>query len=179
VVLRTLSQARAWRPAVVARLARTLGVTQNPMPSFISIACDCGGPEARFVGERKVLLYQALSRSVSSTHCSAIDEYALVLYVDGSVAKYGPEGLSRLRFAKVRRYISVDLVVSETRWKSLERSELDALLVEQVKLGLEACCQRLERDRQHVDRTAFMSQVEQGFADFLSHRSSELSPSDA
>jgi hypothetical protein len=28
VVLRTLSQARAWRPAVVARLARTLGCTK-------------------------------------------------------------------------------------------------------------------------------------------------------
>jgi hypothetical protein len=28
VVLRTLSQARAWRPAVVARLARTLGITK-------------------------------------------------------------------------------------------------------------------------------------------------------
>ncbi len=149
------------------------------MPSFISIACDCGGPEAVIVAERKVLLYQALTRSVFSTYCSAIDEYAFVLYVDGSIAKYGPEGLSRLRFAKARRYITVDLVVPETRWKSLERNELDAILVEQVKLGLEACCQRLERDRQHVNRTAFMSQVEQGFVDFLSQGSSELSPSDA
>ena len=34
MVLRTLSQARAWRPAVVARLARTLGVIDNFMPTY-------------------------------------------------------------------------------------------------------------------------------------------------
>ena len=36
MVLRTLSQARAWRPAVVARLARTLGGAIEAQPLFRS-----------------------------------------------------------------------------------------------------------------------------------------------
>ena len=44
MVLRPFSQARAWRPAVVARLARTLGVMTNPTPrhSWIVLATAGG-----------------------------------------------------------------------------------------------------------------------------------------
>ena len=41
MVLRTFSPARAWRPAVVARLAQTLGVTNSmSLPSLILFDCD-------------------------------------------------------------------------------------------------------------------------------------------
>ena len=83
------------------------------MDAAISIGCEQGGPEGGFFAKLKVPLYQTLSRHVTSTHCAAIDSYALVLRVDGSLATYGEEGNARLRFARGRRYITVDIQVPE------------------------------------------------------------------
>ena len=145
----------------------------------ISIGCECGGPEAVIFATRKVALHKALERHVTSTQCAAIDEFALVLRVDGRLTQYGPEGTSRLRFAKARRYITVDLQIPESRWKPLLPDELDAYLVTQVRAGLEACCTRLERDGYEVHRTALMAQVAQGFNEFISKDASEPSSSAA
>ena len=46
--------------------------------SIISIGAQCGGPDASLVGDLKVPLYQALVRNLTSSHCAAVDEYALV-----------------------------------------------------------------------------------------------------
>lgn len=87
------------------------------MRTVISIGCEQGGPEGGFVAKLKVPLYQTLSRHVTSTHCSAVDSYALVLRVDGSLATYGEEGNACLRFAKARRYITVDIQIPEHVWR--------------------------------------------------------------
>jgi hypothetical protein len=137
------------------------------MSSFISIGCECGGPEARHIAERKVALYQALSSAVTSTFCSAIDEYALVLRVDGRLAQYGPEGVANVRFAKTKRHISADLQIPETTWRSLVADGLDAYLAKLVELGLEACIARLTREGQQVDSQALVAEVQKGIAVFL------------
>ena len=140
------------------------------MSSIISIGCECGGPEAFIVSTRKVALSKALAKHVSSTHCAAIDEFALVLRVDGSLSQYGPEGVARLRFAMAKRYITVDLQIPESCWKPLSTEELDAYLVGQIRLGLEACCARLAKAGHEVHQEALLSQVAQGADDFLSRR---------
>jgi hypothetical protein len=137
------------------------------MSSYISIGCECGGPAAQIVGQRKVPLYQALSRAVSSTFCSAIDEYALVIRADGSLARYGAEGVAKLRFAKTKRYITVDLQIPESVWKPLTPSELDAYLANLVVRGLEACIARLEVDGHHVHKESLMAEVQRGVAEYL------------
>ncbi len=142
------------------------------MTSFISIGCECGGPEARIIGERKVPLYQALSRAVSSTYCPAIDTYALVIRADGSLAQYGAEGLARLRYSKTRRYITADLQIPESVWKPLAQNELDAYLAGLVVRGLEACTARLQRDGHPVEQESLMAEVQRGVAEYLQPNSS-------
>jgi hypothetical protein len=137
------------------------------MPSFISIGCECGGPEARIVAERKAPLYQAISRAVSSTYCSAIDEYALVLRVDGSLATYGEEGVANIRFAKKRRVITADLQVPELAWKPLNPYELNNYLARMVLLGLQGCTARLKRDGHQVQSSLLMAEAEQGVAEYM------------
>lgn len=141
------------------------------MSSFITIGCECGGPEARIVGEQKVPLFQALSRTVSSTYCSAIDEYALILRVDGSLAKYGPEGVAFIRFAKSKRYITADIQVPEAAWKPLQPEELKEYLARQVLLALQACIARLTRDGHEVGTGALIAEVQHGVAEYLQQHS--------
>lgn len=129
------------------------------MTEFISIGADIGGPEAVLLSNLKVPFIQELRRKLTSTHCSAIDQYEIVLRVDGSLAKFGPEGLARLRFAKSRRYITIDIQVPESVWQSLSHCELKEYLVRQVQLALEACISRLVKEGFEVDHQKLRAEV--------------------
>lgn len=130
------------------------------MPDFITIGCQGGGPETRPVGISKVHLYHALSRHVTSTHCDAIDEYGLVLRVDGSIQTFGAEGITRLRFAKKQRYITVDIQIPESVWVSLGDPELRRYLGDQVAAAISVCVARLKQDGCVVEDAKLMQEVE-------------------
>src|ERR1019366_6078140 len=112
--------------------------------SIVSIGADCGGPEAGVVGALKVPLYQALERRVTSSHCAAVDEYAIVLRVDGSIEKFGAEGLARLRFAKARRYITVNVQIPEVAWRGKSTSQLKHYISGRVPEAVRTCVGRLK-----------------------------------
>ncbi len=138
------------------------------MHSVISIGCQIGGPEPCSIGDLKVLLCRLLAAHVTSTHCSAIDEYALVLRVDGSLDKFGSEGLARLRFAKARRYITLDIQIPEAVWKPMSEVETRQYLVKQVGAAIAACIGRLVKDRYTVHRLALQGELDTAFAEYLS-----------
>ena len=135
--------------------------------TFISIGCDIGGPEAREVGQLKVPLYKALERHVTSTHCSAIDEYAIVLLVNGSIATFGEEGLTRLRFAKAKRYITIDVQITETAWKSRNSNQLKVYIASQVNAAIKACIARLQKDKYPVAEHLLETEVNAAIEEYL------------
>lgn len=137
------------------------------MSEFISIGAQIGGPEAELLGQLKVPLFQILRECVTSTHCSAIDKYALVLRVDGTIDKFGPEGIARLRFAKARRYITVDIQVPESVWQRLTRQQAKAYLVRQVRVALEECVERLTKDGHSVNIQLLWKEVNLAYTKYL------------
>lgn len=138
------------------------------MDSAISIGCEQGGPEGGFAAKLKVPLYQTLSRYVTSTHCSAIDKYSLLLRIDGSLATYGEEGNARLRFAKAGRYITVDIQIPERVWRPMAEAQTKWYLAGAVKGALKACTERLSRDKIAVNEVALLREVDAAIADYLS-----------
>ena len=134
--------------------------------SIVSIGAQCGGPEAGLVGELKVPLYQALKRNLTSSHCLAIDEYAVVLRVDGSLDRFGPEGLARLRFAKAKRYITVDFQIPESAWQGKSVPELKRYIASAVTDSVGACVARLRKVRTVVNDLLF-AQMEAACTEYL------------
>ena len=108
-----------------------------------------------------------LAEHVTNTHCSEIDEYALVLRVDGSLDRFGVEGLARLRFAKSQRYITVDIQVPEEVWKPLDEFQTKYYLAKQVKAAIDACVGRLVKDRCPVNVDALQSEVDAALRNFV------------
>ena len=71
----TFSPARAWRPAVVARLPRTLGLANIPIPSRCDTELDT--QHRRELESMKIqLAIASILLSVSMAGCSAIAEVA-------------------------------------------------------------------------------------------------------
>ena len=139
--------------------------------AFISIGCEGGGPETKSVCQLKVPLDRALRKHVTSSHCSAVDSYGLVIRVDGSLAKYGAEGLARLRFAKARRSITVDIQIPEAVWQCKATPELRAYIAAQVKLALAACVERLLKEKQDVAVESLKAEIEVASHEYLASSS--------
>jgi len=135
--------------------------------SVISIGCQAGGPEAAIVGQLKVPLYRSLLRHLTSSHCSAIDEYALVIRVDGTLDKFGPEGITRIRLSKVRRNITADIQVPEVAWKPLNRAQLKRYLARQVTAAVAACVSRLQNEKFVIAEDKLFSEIEAACNEYL------------
>jgi len=133
----------------------------------ISIGCQAGSPEAGVVAELSIPLRRALSKHVTSSYCEAIDEYAIVLRIDGSLWKFGEEGIARLRFARTRRYISVDIQVPESVWRLMTQSQTKVYLVRQVKAALSTCVSRLQKERCVVAEHDLLARVEAAAGEYL------------
>jgi hypothetical protein len=137
------------------------------LPAVISVGCQAGGPEVGFVGDLKVPLYRALAKHVTSSHCSAIDEYAIVLRVDGSLDKFGDEGFTRVRYAKARRYITVDVQIPEAVWQPMSKHQFRSYLAYQVKGAVAVCVARLRRDKHAVAENDLYEEIEAAINEYL------------
>ena len=141
---------------------------QNSARSFISIGADLVEPEAKALADLKIPLFRLLSESVNSTHCAAIDEYALVLRFDGRFAQFGEEGLARLHLAKARRYVTIDIQIPEAIWKPMNAEDFKAYLSRQVLLALKACVARLQKEKFVVEEKALLAQVGSAMQQYIS-----------
>ena len=137
------------------------------MPSVISIGCQQGGPEPCLISDLKVPLYRSLAKHVTDTHCSAIDQYAVVLRVDGSLDKFGDQGLARLRFAKAKRYITIDIQIPEEVWQPMSAVQTKNYLAEQVRSAILCCVERLVKEKCLVNRALLHAQVDEGINEYL------------
>ena len=126
-----------------------------------------GGPDQCLIADLKIPLYRALAKHVTSTHCEAIDEYSIVLRVDGSLDKFGEEGLARLRYAKARRYITVDVQIPKTVWQPMDRAQTRVYLADKVKVAIAACVDRLAREKCVVSKKRLQTQIDNALAEYL------------
>jgi len=138
------------------------------MPPAISIGCQQGGPEPCSISSLKVDLYRAFEKHVTSTHCPEVDEYALVLRVDGSLDKFGEEGLARLKLAKARRYITVDIQIPEKVWQPMSRQATAKYLATVVQTAINACTARLSKEKYLVGKEALDKEIQAGINEYLS-----------
>jgi hypothetical protein len=137
------------------------------MPSIISIGAQQGGAEPCLIGGLKVSLYRALAKHLTSTHCEAIDEYAIVLRVDGTLDRFGEESITRLRFAKSNRYITADIQIPESVWQPMNESQTKTYLATQVRAAISMFVARLNKEKYAVAEKFLWPEIDAAIVEFM------------
>ena len=84
---------------------------------MISLGQQNGGPNiSPSFNETVLSLRKLLSPLRSQDYAPSCPEFALILRVDGSLTRFGKEGVEPPKFRK--RYVQVDIVVPEERWEA-------------------------------------------------------------
>lgn len=136
------------------------------MKDIISIGGQAGGPKDGGIKSIKVDLYKSLKKYCKSTYCNEVDQYAPVLRVDGEFAKFGPEAITHLRFAKKKRYITVDIQIPENVWQPKSKNEIKLYLSDKLQEAIKICVRRLQKDNLEVNETQLFSEIDFAISEF-------------
>jgi hypothetical protein len=134
-----------------------------------SLGQENGGPNIRESFNMEVRsLRRCLSTIQAPNYATDTPEFALILRVDGSLKKYGPEGVEP---PKLRRgYIQVDIVVSEKRWQA-SPAEQRRYLADVVGEAFVAIADKLEAKKRLLDRQRLLQDYEAVKKQYLASQS--------
>jgi len=128
--------------------------------SIIGIGVQAGGPDDGGIGRIKVGLYQLFREHCTSTYCDAVDAYSPVIRVDGKFTQFGDEGITRLRFSKIRRTITADIQIPESVWRPKSRNQLRDYIADKVRESIEVFTLRLKNDKHIVNEVLLFKEID-------------------
>lgn len=134
--------------------------------SIISIGCQNGGPVDNGIGTIKVDLYRLLNQYCTSTHCSAVDHFALALRVGGKFEDWPLEKIHKVRRNHKERYIGCDIDIPVAVWHSQSTNQLKDYLAEKVREAIVILVERLIKDKESVDTPKLYSEVDEAIKCF-------------
>jgi len=134
---------------------------------MITIGAQCGGPKDGGIGDFKVDLFHLLGQHCADTYCDSVDEFALVLRINGTLDSFGAESIERIRRSKKDRCITVDIVIPMERWQPLTTSKLKKYVAVQVRSAIQMCAARLEKDRENIDSESLLNDADVAIRKFL------------
>ena len=116
-------------------------------------------------------------RKLLQAHCRGpyspdVDEFSLVVRVDGDIWHWEQEGCDRMRRSKKERYITIDIYVPRHRWQGVSGPEIRAYLAACVEDAFQRMIAKLRKDKVAVDGDALLR-------DFATVKDLYLSPQPA
>ena len=119
---------------------------------MITLGVQSGGVQA---GETMEPHFFPL-RKLLQTHCLGpfspeVDEFSLILRIDGDLGYWNQEGCDRMRRSKKERYITIDIYVPRSRWEGVSGLEIRTYLATCVEDAFRRMIAKLQKDKVAVD----------------------------
>lgn len=134
----------------------------------VTLAAQLGGPDPkRRTWHPHYDLSSALGRFCKGPYSTEVDEFAIVLRIDGEFQEFGFDGLKYLRRSRKGRYITIDIGIPRNRWEHRTDREIRQHFAKVVREALVACIQRLLKDRTFVNGDALLSDYDKAADEYL------------
>jgi len=118
----------------------------------------------------KYRLNQLFEEHCSKSYSPNLDSFSIVLRVSGRIWNFDSEGVERLRRSRKKRYITVDIVIPQKRWKNVPAEKVRDDLAAIVRKALEQEVTRLAKDREDVKQAEFWTDVDKVLQTFLAEK---------
>ena len=123
----------------------------------ITLGVQSGGADA---GEQTEPHFYPL-RKLLQTQCRGpysqeVDEFSLILRIDGDIDHWEQEGCDRMRRSKKDRYITIDIYVPRQRWQGVSGDEIRRYLAACVEDAFGRMIAKLRKDKVAVDGDALL-----------------------
>lgn len=96
-----------------------------------------------------------------------IDEFAIVLRIAGEIWNFEGEGCQKLRLNRKGRYVTIDIVLPQERWRGSGPIQLKEYLASSTEEALSLMIARLENSKIKVESTKLRSDAKRAICEFL------------
>jgi hypothetical protein len=119
---------------------------------YITLAAQMGDANADSVVDPHLMdLRKLLEKYCNYPYAEGINEFSLILRVDGDIGFWEFEGLQKLRLMRKLRYITVDIGVPRRKWGNVSPQSLRQYLLANAKLALESFVKKLKTEQIRID----------------------------
>lgn len=127
------------------------------MKDTVTLGVQAGDERAGQTTEPHFMSLRKLLASVCiGPYSTEVDEFALILRIDGDGWHWNFEGCQKLRRSKKDRYITIDIGVPRQRWDGVSSDKIREYFSKNVELALAMCIEKLKKDKANIDGDALL-----------------------
>ena len=144
-----------------------------PTPYTVTFGAQMGDPRCSAVMTPPwMALKQILRERCEGPYCEEVNEFALVLRVDGDISYWEQEGCDRMRRSRTEHYITIDIYVPKSRWQNQSDWAIRCYLMDCVDEAFRQMVGKLERDKVVVAGEALRQDLGAVRSEYLQRRES-------
>lgn len=114
---------------------------------------------ANTVQPHLIELRELLKKYCNKQYCEEVDEFSLILRVDGELWFWEFEGCDKLRLSKKHKYITIDIGIPRCRWEDVNSVDIRKYLFINLKGALDRIIKRLKKEKYIVKETELWADV--------------------
>jgi hypothetical protein len=139
---------------------------------MLQISAQYGGRDGvEHIAPMHRALNQLSKQHMGGDYCKSLDTLAVIFRVAASVNDFeGGEGLENLQVRRKDKYISIDLVIPEARWRDLTAVELRAYVAKGVRECIARLIEAAESIGELTNKTALAEDFETVMSAFEADR---------
>lgn len=134
----------------------------------VTLGADVGGTDADVAMKPHYMkLRKALERWCTTTYTSELQEFAIILRIDGSVQSWGKRGVDFIRLQKKKGYATADIFVPAALWQAGVVSDIRGYLAEQSIAALVSMLEKVKQAKIPIDAAKLLADANSAVEDFL------------
>lgn len=114
-----------------------------------------------------MLLRKLLKHHCAGPYSQDIDEFAIILRVDGDIWHWDFEGCKNLRLARKKRYITIDIGVPRSKWEDVAATSIRAYLAKSCREAIALMLKKLEKEKIKVDSETLLKNINTAISEYL------------
>lgn len=113
-----------------------------------------------------IRLVKLFKEHMQGDYLKTIDEFCVILRVSGDVTDYGGDGPELLRYQKKSRYIKVDFVIPESKWRGRSPEFIKNNFCNGIRECFRLMVERAEKAKELIDKQKLIDDFEKSMALF-------------
>jgi hypothetical protein len=136
---------------------------------FISLSAQIGGEDAYERTNDLILQFRKLlARHCVGEFSSEVDEFAIILRIDGNAQKFGFQGPRKPIFRRKQRFVEIEIGVPKARWACQPPEGFEKFLSNVVDQSVHLCISKLGKSNVSLNTSKLLEGLRNAKIEFLS-----------
>ena len=125
-----------------------------------------GGESADYLMPCAINLRKLLETHMCGNYLKTVQEFCIILRVSGPITDFNGDGPEVLRHVKKSRYIKVDLVIPESKWRGRSKEFIKQNFYEGITKCFYLMVERAEKNDELIDKQGLIDDFEKSMTIF-------------